>query len=137
MERREAFIEAFQMCFPEDSTDIDKSFYKLFSIVLEALARHNQEEFSNSLGNSKTDSNTTITSPRNSLHDLPSPLGQEMVEQQIAIVAIKKTPSYKHHTAPKFTKDQLRELKRFFEEFANLFGPANIVTDADKKSQTV
>ena len=39
--------------------------------------------------------------------------------------------------APKFTEDQQRELKRFFEELANLFGPANIVTDADKKSQTV
>ena len=73
-ERREAFIEAFRTCFPEDSTDVDKSFDKLFSIVPDALARHNQEEFYNGLGNSATNSNTTITSPRNSLHDLPSPL---------------------------------------------------------------
>ena len=62
------------MCFPEDSMDVDRSFDELFSIILEGLARHNQEEFSYSLGNSTTNSNTTITSPRNSLHDLPSPL---------------------------------------------------------------
>ena len=74
-ERREAFIEAFRTRFPEDSMDIEGSFDELFAIVLEALVRHNQEEFSNSLGNSVTNYNTTITSPRNSLHDLPSPLG--------------------------------------------------------------
>ena len=74
-ERREAFIEAFRTRFPEDSMDVEESFDELFSIIPEALARHNQEEFSNGLGNSVTNSNTTITSPRNSLHDLPSPLG--------------------------------------------------------------
>ena len=74
-ERREAFIEAFQTHFPEDSTNVDESFDKLFYIIPEALARHNQEEFSKGLGNSATNSNTTITSPRNSLHDLLSPLG--------------------------------------------------------------
>ena len=63
------------MRFPEDSTDVEESFDELFSIVPEALARHNQEEFSNGLGNSATNSNITNTSPRNSLCDLPSPLG--------------------------------------------------------------
>ena len=77
------------MRFPEDSMDIEESFDKLFSIVPEALARHNQEEFSYGLGNSATNSNTTNTSPRNSLHDLPSPLGREMADQQVAIAAIK------------------------------------------------
>ena len=56
---------------------------------------------------------------------------------QVPMAAIKQMLSYRHHTAPKFTEDQLRELKRFFEELANLFGPVNIVTDVDKKSQTV
>ena len=60
-----------------------------------------------------------------------------MVEQQVAIAAIKQMLSYRHYTAPKFTEDQPRELKRFFEELANLFGPVNIVTNMDKKSQTV
>ena len=60
-----------------------------------------------------------------------------MADQQVPMVAIKQMPSYKHHMAPKFTEDQLRELKRFFEELANLFGPVNIVTNADKESQTV
>ena len=67
--------------------DADRSFDELFSIVPKALARHNQEEFSYGLGNSATNYNTTNTSPRKSLHDLPSQLGQEMVEQQVAIVA--------------------------------------------------
>ena len=53
-ETREAFIEAFWTHFSEDSTDADKSFDKLSSIVPEVLARHNQEEFSNGLGNSTT-----------------------------------------------------------------------------------
>ena len=56
-----------------------------------------------------------------------------MADQQVAIAAIKQMPLYRHHTAPKFTEDQPRELKRFFEELAIFFGPANIVMDADKK----
>ena len=131
-ETREAFIEAFQMCFPEDSMDTDGGFDKLFSIMPEALAR-----LSYSLGNSTTNSNTTNTSLRNSLCDLPSPLELEMADQQVAITAYRQMLSYRHYMAPKFTKDQLRELKRFFKELANLFGPANIVMDGDKKSQTV
>ena len=60
-----------------------------------------------------------------------------MADQQVTIAAYKQMPSYRHHTAPKFTEDQPREFKKFFEELANLFGPANIVMDADKKSQPV
>ena len=45
-ETREAFIEAFWACFQEDSMDADGSFYKLFSNVPEALARHSQEGIS-------------------------------------------------------------------------------------------
>ena len=51
-ETREAFMEAFQTHFPEDSMDTDGIFDKLFSIMPEALARHNQEGISYSLGNS-------------------------------------------------------------------------------------
>jgi hypothetical protein len=46
-------------------------------------------------------------------------------------------PSLRHHTAPKFSLEQPMELKRFFEELTNLFRPAGITTDAEKKSQTV
>ena len=75
-EARKAFIEVFWMCVPEDSTDTDRSFNKLFSNMPEALARHNQEGISYSLGNSTTNSNTTNTSPRNSFQDLPSEKSQ-------------------------------------------------------------
>ena len=104
-ETREAFIEAFWTHFPEDSTDTDESFDELFSIMPEALAWHNQEGISYSLGNSTTNSNTTNTSPRNSLCDLPSPLEQEMADQQVAIAAYRQMSLYRHHTAPKFTED--------------------------------
>ena len=60
---------------------------------------------------------------------------QEIVAK--AVVAVKQMPSYQHHTAPKISKDQLCELRRFFEELENLFGPANITTEADKKAQRV
>ena len=60
---------------------------------------------------------------------------QENVPQ--AVVVVRQMLSYRHHTAPKFSKDQPRELRRFFEELANLFSPANITTEADKKAQTV
>ena len=43
---REAFLEAFQTCFPEDSMDADRNFDKLFSNMPEALARHSQEGIS-------------------------------------------------------------------------------------------
>ena len=56
-----------------------------------------------------------------------------MADQQVPMAAIKQMPLYRHHMAPKFTEDQPRELKRFFEELENLFGPANIVMDMDKK----
>ena len=60
---------------------------------------------------------------------------QEIVAQ--AVVVVRQMLSYRHHTAPKFSKDQPRELRRFFEELANLFGLANIMTEVDKKMQTV
>src|SRR6202790_4911900 len=138
-EIREAFIEAFHSLFPGDSTDADRSFEELFSIMPEALARHNQEdlEISYDLGNFTTNSNTPAISSENSFGNLPPELEGEMAEQNVAIWAVRQMPSYRHHTAPKFMEDQPRELKRFFEELANLFGPANITTDSEKKSQTV
>ena len=69
--------------------DVKESFDELFSIIPEALVRHNQGEFSYGLGNSATNSNTTVTLPRNSLRNLPSPLGRDMADQQVAIAAIK------------------------------------------------
>ena len=60
---------------------------------------------------------------------------QEIVAQAVAVV--RQMLSYRHHTVSKFSEDQLCELRRFFEELANLFGPANITTEADKKAQTV
>ena len=60
---------------------------------------------------------------------------QENVVQ--AVAAVRQMLSYRHHTAPKFSKDQPRELRRFFGVLANIFGPANITTEADKKVQTV
>jgi hypothetical protein len=107
--------------------------------VPEALARHNQEdlEISYGLGNFPTNSNTPAISSENSFGNLTPDLFEEMAEQNMAIGAVRQMPSYRHHTAPKFTEDQPRELKRFFEELANLFGPANIIADSEKKSQTV
>ena len=60
---------------------------------------------------------------------------QKNVAQAVGVV--RQMLSYRHHIAPKFSQDQPRELRRFFEELANLFGPANITTEADKKVQTV
>jgi hypothetical protein len=60
---------------------------------------------------------------------------QENVAQ--AVAAVRQIPSHRHHTVPKFSEDQPRELRRFFKELAKLFGPANITTKADKKAQTV
>ena len=44
-EEREEFIEAFQLHFPGDSRDMDRSFDELFNIVPADLARHNQGDF--------------------------------------------------------------------------------------------
>ena len=60
---------------------------------------------------------------------------QEIVVQGVA--AVRQMPSYQHHTVPKISEDQPHELRRFFEELANLFGPANITVEADKKAQTI
>jgi hypothetical protein len=107
--------------------------------VPEDLARHNQEdlEISDDLGNFAENSNTPSTPLEDSFRNIPPELEEEMAEQNGTIGAVRQMPSYRHHTAPKFTEDQPRELKRFFEELANLFGPANITADSEKKSQTV
>jgi hypothetical protein len=39
-------------------------------------------------------------------------------------------------SAPKFTPDAPRELQRYFKELELLFGPAQIVDDAEKKKHT-
>ena len=57
---------------------------------------------------------------------------QEIVVQGVAVV--RQMPSYQYYTAPKLSEDQPRELRRFFEGLANLFGLVNITTEADKKA---
>jgi hypothetical protein len=42
-------------------------------------------------------------------------------------------PPRGHSSAPKFTPDVPRELQRYFKELELLFGPAQIVDDAEKK----
>ena len=51
-ETREEFIKAFNSQFPSDSINPETSFNKLFTIVPDALARHNQLGISTDLGNS-------------------------------------------------------------------------------------
>ena len=46
-------------------------------------------------------------------------------------------PAARHHTAPKFSAEQPRELKRYFEELENLMSQAGITADAEKKKQAV
>ena len=131
-EEREEFIEAFQSRFPGDTRDVDRSFDELFDIVPADLARHNQGDFSNDLGNSTTSSSET-TSNQNT----PNAHSSMEDQQPAAAAPVKQMPSYWHHTALKFSEDQPRELKRFFEELSSLFGPANVTTDGEKKGQTV
>jgi hypothetical protein len=97
--------------------DADRSFEELFSIVPEALARHNQEDLEISYG--LGDFNTPAISSENSFWSLPPELVGEMAEQNMVIGAVRQMLLYRHHTAPKFTGDQPRELKRFFKELAN------------------
>ena len=51
-ETREEFIEAFNSRFPGDSINPDTSFEGLFTVVPNALARHNQLGIATDLGNS-------------------------------------------------------------------------------------
>ena len=51
-ETREEFIKAFIAQFPHNSINPETSFNKLFTVVPEALARHNQLGISTDLGNS-------------------------------------------------------------------------------------
>ena len=130
-ETREEFIEAFNTRFPGNSINPETSFNKLFITVPDVLARHNQ------LGNS-TDLESSIeysTPPNEPERELGMADEQEFVAQ--VAVNVKQMPSYQHHTVPKFSEDQPHELRRFFEELANLFGPSNIMMEADKKVQTV
>ena len=46
-------------------------------------------------------------------------------------------PAARHHTAPKFSAEQPRELKHYFEELENLMSQAGITADAEKKKQAV
>ena len=110
---------------------MNRRFDELFDIVPAELARHNQGDFSNNLGNSTTSSSET-TSNQNTPNAHSS-----MADQQPAAAPVKQMPSYRHHTPPKSSEDQPRGLKRFFEELSSLFGPANVTTDGEKKAQTV
>ena len=53
----------------------------------------------------------------------------------MAAVATVPMPAKGHSTAPKFSADQPRELRRYFEELDNLFAGAAITDDQTKKSQ--
>ena len=130
-ETREEFIKAFNSRFSNDSINPETSFDELFTVVPDVLARHNQLGISTDLGNSSEYS----TPPNEPEQELGMADEQENIAQAVAVV--RQMPSYRHHTAPKFSEDQPREFRRFFEELANLFGPANITTEADKKAQTV
>ena len=46
-------------------------------------------------------------------------------------------PAMRHHTAPKFSVEQPRELKHYFKELKNLMSQAGIMADAEKKKQAV
>ena len=124
-ETREEFIEGFNTQFPSDSINPETSFDKLFTVVPNVLARHNQLGISTDFENSSDYS----TPPNEPEWELGMADEQEIVVQ--GVVAVRQMPSYQHHTAPKISKDQPWELRRFFEE---LFGPVNITTEADKKA---
>ena len=51
-ETREEFIKVFNSRFPGDSINPDTSFKELFTVVPDALARHNQLGISTDLGRS-------------------------------------------------------------------------------------
>ena len=97
----------------------------------DTLARHNQLGISTDLGNS-SEYSTPPTKPEQELG-----MADEQDNVAQAVAAVRQMPSSRHHTAPKSFEDQPWELRRFFEELANLFGPANITTEADKKAQTM
>ena len=50
-ETREEFVEAFNSRFPSDSINPETSFEELFTVMPDALARHNQLGISTDLGN--------------------------------------------------------------------------------------
>ena len=50
---REKFIKAFNSLFPSDSINPETSFEELFTVVPDALARHNQLGVSTDLRNSR------------------------------------------------------------------------------------
>jgi hypothetical protein len=49
------------------------------------------------------------------------------------MAALSTMPPRGHGSAPKFTPDVPRELQRYFKELGLLFGPAQIVDNAEKK----
>ena len=120
----------FNSRFLNDSIEPEESFDELFSEVPGNLARHNQ------IGNSSKEE----TSSGNTTPNKQVLLGNMADQQPAAVqapVTVKQMPSSRHHTALKFSEDQPCELRRFFEELGNLFGPANITTDVDMKEQAV
>lgn len=127
-EIQQEFVKAFNSHFPGNSMEPGEKFDELFSVVPSIVVRHNQ------LGNSSESESSSGSNTPNK----QSLLGKMADQQQaIAPVAVKQMLSYRHHTALKFSEDQPCELKRFFEELGNLFGPANITVDADMKPQAV
>src|ERR1700682_3982114 len=120
----------FHSRFPRDSIEPGESFDELFTIVPEGLATHNQ------LGNSDEMWSSSGNITPIDLLGLGNMADQQLALQPAAVSA-KQMLSSRHHTAPKFSEDQPQELRRFFEELGNLFGPANITTDEEKKAQAV
>jgi hypothetical protein len=144
---RKEFEEVFSQRFGEDTTHSEQSFSELFPLVPSELAKHNQPDFEGESSNS-SDTNhpegsigflsQPITSQPEEQENQPTTLATIPTIQPIETMSNKTPmPAARHHTAPKFSSDQPRELQRYFEELNNLFGPAGITEDVEKKSQTV
>ena len=72
---------------------------------------------------------TTVINQATPQYTYPPPL------PPMAAVATVPMPAKGHSTAPKFSADQPRELRQYFEELDNLFTGAAITDDQIKKSQ--
>jgi hypothetical protein len=60
-----------------------------------------------------------------------------MSQNPAAPIVIPTMPACNHSTAPKFRSDQLRKLRRYFDELGHLFGNCQINSNEDKKKYAV
>ena len=95
---REVFVTAFRNRFPRESIDLEEGYKELFSSIPEELETHNRPD-TNIYSSESSDSSDSVGN-QYSVMSNPQPI---------------EMPSPRHHTAPKFSSEQPRELKRFFE----------------------